>query len=127
MSGQTRATRRSWSQGQGVVRTTQNWLQSHRIPAEERVGTMCPALGFQRGKLRPPRGAALPKVVLTFEARDQDLHRAGVICRGLLRVCRPDQPQEGQADEGQIPPHRERRPDTDSCQEEGRDKQSREF
>lgn len=56
---------------------------------------------------RSPGGRGSPwEGSLTFEARDQDLHRAGVV-RRLLRVSRQDQRQQGQADEGQLPPHPE--------------------
>lgn len=55
---------------------------------------------------------------VTFEARDEDLYGAGVVCR-LLSVSRRDQPQEGQADEGQIPPHHACWQDTGSWRKEG--------
>lgn len=71
----------------------------------------------QTGNLRPtqvrpeaaqePRGEGGPwEGRVTFEAGDQDLHRAGVV-RRLLRASRQDQRQQGHADEGQLPPHPE--------------------
>lgn len=89
-------------------------------------------LGFSDGKLRPTEAAALPeaarglgqggglragavgsRAALTFQAGDEDLHGAGVV-HCLLRVPRPGRQQQGQADQGQSPPHRECWQDADS-------------